>query len=234
VNGQYKTWGAVAGPLPAGGSVTIGTSSVAWTPPASGTYSVSAVADDVNRFAESNESNNARTVSVAVAAPGAPPPAPSTGQDFSAMPAWHDTFDASWGSAASWSIASGGQSGTFLQASRASGGSSARALVFVVPSNAMVEVSAYLRGPAFAGTYWAEFGCRLGSHSADDFDANPGAWTMVQKFSSSGMNGNGNVWTRYAKSLSTGSSTVITVAFKLGSSGGPGPTVGWDSLRVSP
>jgi hypothetical protein len=230
VNGQYKTWGAVAGPLPAGGSVTIGTSSVAWTPPSAGTYGVTAVADDVNRFAESSESNNARTVSIPVATAGAPPPAPPAGEDFNAMPAWHDFYDASWGSPASWSIASG----SFLQTSRASSGSSARALVFIIPSNSTVDVSAYLRCPAFAGTYWMELGCRLGSHTADDFDANPAAWTVVQKFSSSGLNGNGNQWTRYAKPVSTGSFTVITVAFKLGSSGGAAPTVGWDTLRVSP
>lgn len=149
------------------------------------------------------------------------------------MPSWHDTYDASWGSAASWSIASGGQSGTFLQASRASSGSSARALVFVVPSNSTVDVSSYLRCPSSGGTYWMEFGCRLGSHAADDFDANPGAWTIIQKFSSSGTNGNGNGWNRYSRLVSTGSNTVLTVAFKLGSSGGAGPAVGWDTLRIA-
>jgi hypothetical protein len=226
VNGRYVTWGAVAGPLAAGAAVIVGTNAAAWVPPAAGTYTVTAVVDDVNRFAESNEANNARAVPVAVAS-SAPPPSNVQTVPFDSMPAWSDTHDASWGAPAAWAAAGGS-----LQTSRSAGGSSTRTLVFLVPANRTIDVSASLKCPAFAGGYWMELGVRAGSHSADDFDANPSAWTIVQKFSASGQNGNGNVWTRYSRQVSTGASTVITVGFKLGSSGS-GPAVGWDTLRLS-
>jgi hypothetical protein len=67
VNGAYKTWGAVAGPLAAGATVTIGTNSVSWTPPAAGTYTILAFVDDVNRYGESNENNNQLSLTITVA-----------------------------------------------------------------------------------------------------------------------------------------------------------------------
>jgi hypothetical protein len=57
VGGVGKTWGSVKGPLAAGASVNIGTNGVHYTIP-TGTYSITAYADDVNRFAELLETNN--------------------------------------------------------------------------------------------------------------------------------------------------------------------------------
>lgn len=153
-------------------------------------------------------------------------------EDFESMPSWNSTFDASWGSAANWSIVSGGQSGNFLEASRSSQGSSARVRVYTVPANTNVTVSCYMRCPSFGGSYWMELAAKLGNHTAQDFDQNAGTWTMVRKFSNDGTNGNGNAWTLYSTQINTGGNTQITIGFKLGSSGGGGPTVGWDTLRV--
>ncbi len=72
VNGRQVTWGSVMGPLAAGASVTIGTNASPWVPTTSGSYVVTAVADDVNRFWETNESNNARTTSVTVSSQTSP------------------------------------------------------------------------------------------------------------------------------------------------------------------
>lgn len=69
VGGRQVGWGSVAGPLPAGGAVTIGTGSAPWRPASAGTVTLTAVADDVNRFWERDETNNARSVSVTVASP---------------------------------------------------------------------------------------------------------------------------------------------------------------------
>ncbi|TMH87071.1 MAG: glycosyl hydrolase, partial [Betaproteobacteria bacterium] len=57
VDGVYRTWGSVTGPLAAGASVTIGTNGGSYTIP-NGTHTIMAFADDVNRFAESDETNN--------------------------------------------------------------------------------------------------------------------------------------------------------------------------------
>jgi len=57
VDGVYRTWGSVTGPLAAGASVTIGTKGGAYSIPG-GTHTITAFADDVNRFAESDETNN--------------------------------------------------------------------------------------------------------------------------------------------------------------------------------
>jgi subtilase family serine protease len=55
VDGAFRTWGSVWGPLAAGASVTIGTNG---GPIATGTHTIKAHVDDVNRFAESGETNN--------------------------------------------------------------------------------------------------------------------------------------------------------------------------------
>jgi subtilase family serine protease len=52
-----KTWGSVSGPLAKGASVAIGTYGGAYTIP-DGTHTIMAYVDDVNRFVESNETNN--------------------------------------------------------------------------------------------------------------------------------------------------------------------------------
>lgn len=151
---------------------------------------------------------------------------------FESMPSWSSSYDASWGSAATWSIASGGQSGNFLQASRSSQGSSAKVKVYTVPANSNISLSIYCKCPSYSGTYWMETAYKLGNYAASDFDQNGSTWTMVKKFANDGTNGNGNVWTQYSTSISTGAATQISVGVKLGSSGGGGPTVGWDTMAI--
>jgi hypothetical protein len=65
VDGMFRTWGAVSGPLAAGASVTIGTNGGPYTIP-NGTHTITAHVDDVNRFAESNETNNQLSQSITV------------------------------------------------------------------------------------------------------------------------------------------------------------------------
>ncbi len=153
-------------------------------------------------------------------------------EDFNAMPSWSSSFDAAWGSAASWSIVSGGQAGNALQVTRGSQGSSAKAKVFTITPSTNYTISIYIRCPSFGGGYWAECAYKLGSNTAQSFDQDPGSWTMIKKFDNGGTNGNGDTWTQYSLSFNSGSNTQITVAHKLGSSGGGGPTVRWDTLRV--
>lgn len=57
VDGINRTWGSVSGPLAPGASVTIGTKGGSYAIP-KGTHTIKAFVDDVNRFAETNESNN--------------------------------------------------------------------------------------------------------------------------------------------------------------------------------
>ncbi|GKS70044.1 hypothetical protein W03_20480 [Nitrosomonas sp. PY1] len=57
VDGQWKTWGGVWGPLAAGESVTIGTKGGSYVIP-SGTHTITAYTDDQNKIPESNENNN--------------------------------------------------------------------------------------------------------------------------------------------------------------------------------
>ncbi|MBI3857938.1 MAG: hypothetical protein HY293_19845, partial [Planctomycetes bacterium] len=66
VDGVYRTWGSTMGPLAAGAAVVLGTQGGSYVIPA-GTHSVRALADDVNRFAESNESNNDLSQSFTIA-----------------------------------------------------------------------------------------------------------------------------------------------------------------------
>ena len=57
VDGVYRTWGGVSGPLAAGASVTIGTNGGPYIIP-NGSHTITAFVDDENRFAESDETNN--------------------------------------------------------------------------------------------------------------------------------------------------------------------------------
>jgi hypothetical protein len=72
LNDAYRTWGAVNGPLAAGASVTVTTQGGPWTA-VSGTYKLTALADDVNRFPEANEANNAHSATFIVGASGPTP-----------------------------------------------------------------------------------------------------------------------------------------------------------------
>ncbi|WP_295625105.1 Ig-like domain-containing protein [uncultured Nitrosomonas sp.] len=65
VDGKYKTWGAINGPLAAGASATISTNGAPYTIP-DGTHTMTAYVDDLNRFMESNETNNQFSVPIAV------------------------------------------------------------------------------------------------------------------------------------------------------------------------
>jgi hypothetical protein len=80
VDGSGKTWGAISGPLAAGVSVTIGTNGESYTIPG-GTLTMTAYVDDVNRFAESNETNNKLTQSITIGTTPAPAPAPAPAPD---------------------------------------------------------------------------------------------------------------------------------------------------------
>lgn len=76
VDGVWRTWGSVNN-LAAGASVTIGTNGARYAIP-TGTHTISAYVDDINRFAEANETNNQRFQSVTVGAVAPPPPAVDT------------------------------------------------------------------------------------------------------------------------------------------------------------
>ncbi|NIM50723.1 MAG: hypothetical protein GTO22_15975, partial [Gemmatimonadales bacterium] len=58
-----------------------------------------------------NASNNPQTVDVTLTVNAAKT---TVAEDFETMPSWSSSWDAGWGSAATWSIVSGGQSGNAL------------------------------------------------------------------------------------------------------------------------
>ncbi len=153
-------------------------------------------------------------------------------EDFNSMPSWSSSFDAAWGSAATWSVVSGGQAGNCLQVSRASQGSSVKAKVYSLTANTNYTISVYIRCPSYGSSYWAECAYRLGSYTAQNFDESGASWTMIKKFANDGTNGNGDAWVQYSATFNSGSNTQISVGYKLGSSGGGGPTVRWDTLRI--
>ncbi|MFH0341682.1 MAG: polysaccharide lyase [Chromatiales bacterium] len=69
VDGVAKTFSdTTIGPLAAGASKTIGTSAAPYTIPY-GTHTIMAWVDDINRFAESNETNNKRSQSITINPP---------------------------------------------------------------------------------------------------------------------------------------------------------------------
>ena len=65
VDGVYRTWGGASAPLAAGASATVGTGGGAYFIP-NGTHTIMAWVDDVNRFAESNETNNTRSQTITI------------------------------------------------------------------------------------------------------------------------------------------------------------------------
>jgi hypothetical protein len=228
VDGIQRTWGAVTGPLAPGASVAVGTGGGAYSIP-NGTHTISANVDDVNRFAEPNETNNVLSQSITI---GSAPPVSPAGEDFEVLPAWSSQNDAPWGGPAAWAVVAGGQAGNCLRAGRSVPGSSTKVCLLAVPANTTITVSIWMKCPASSLGYWMESGCRPGNYSAGDFDTNGAAWTMIKKFDSYGnQNGNGDMWTQYSAQVWTGSSTQLSVGLKLGSSGGGAPTVEWDTLR---
>jgi hypothetical protein len=160
-------------------------------------------------------------------------PKVTVAEDFNALPAWSSSFDATWGGAAAWSVVAGGQSGNCLQASRSNTGSSVKAKVYNITANANYTISIWIRCPSSASSYWAECAYKLGNFSAQDFDQNAASWTLVKKFTNTGPNGNGDVWTHYSLTFNSGGNTQISVGYKLGASSGNGPVVKWDTLRIN-
>ena len=212
-------------------ATTAGNGTFGFTNVASGTYTLTASksgyfdSTEVTVQVSDNETTTVDFVLTAV-------PAGSVTEDFETMPSWSSTYNAGWGSAASFSIVSGGQNQLALDAQRSSGGSSVRVKTYTISSSTAYTISVYMKGSSSSNTYWAETAYRLGSHSASDFDNNPGNWTMIKKFSNSGTNGNSNTWTKYSATFNSGGNTQISVGFKLGSSGGSAPVIAWDTLRV--
>ena len=186
-----------------------------------GTYNVTLTVNDGNGGTDND------SVSITATSGGL-----TVAEDFNAMPSWSSTFNAPWGGAAGFGIVGGGQAGSTLEAARSVQGSSSRVKVYNISPNTSYTISLYMRGPFFPGAYWAEAGYRLGSHTASNFDSSGGSWTLIKKFDNAGANGNGNTWMQYSKTFNSGASTQISVGYKLGSSGGGGPNVQWDTLRI--
>ncbi|MHC4181693.1 MAG: hypothetical protein ACYSWU_29750, partial [Planctomycetota bacterium] len=109
---------------------------------------------------------------------------------------------------------------------------SAKVKVYTITQNEDYTISIYMKCPSHGGTYWAECAYKMGSNSAQNFDESSGTWTMIKKFENGGPNGNGNTWVQYSKNFNSGSNSQVSVGYKLGSWGGSGPTVRWDTLRV--
>jgi hypothetical protein len=154
-------------------------------------------------------------------------------QPFEIEPAWTFMFDAPWGSDAAFQIVPGGQSGSALQATRSSPGSSTRVQVFSITPNTPYEIGVWARCPSFASSYWTACAIKPGQASGQDFDENSGSWTTAVNFSDTGSNGNGDQWTRYTVLWNSGSSTQLSVGFKLGALNGSGPVVHWDQLSLT-
>jgi hypothetical protein len=76
VDDVSRTYGSVMGPLAAGASVTVGSNGGAYVLPP-GQHTLMAFVDDVNRFAEADETNNKLTKIVESTPPEPPPPSPS-------------------------------------------------------------------------------------------------------------------------------------------------------------
>lgn len=70
IDGTQVAFGTVNGPLAAGASVTVSTTSGYWTAQ-SGSHTLTAIADDINRFPESNEGNNSRSNVFTIGSPPA-------------------------------------------------------------------------------------------------------------------------------------------------------------------
>jgi len=152
-------------------------------------------------------------------------------ETFGSLPAWNSTWEAPWGTGASWGASS------YLWATRAAEGSSVRVKTYSVSPNTTYTISVGMKGSS--GTnYWTETGYRLGSWSAQNFDESSSSWTFVNKFDGYGSypNGNGGVWTTYTKTLSTGGNNTISVGFKAGSQGGGStyPGGNWNNLTICP
>ena len=178
----------------------------------------------------SNATNSPQTVSVSLTVNSTAPT--SVAEDFGSMPSWSSSYNAGWGSAATWSIDNNGHSGNCLKATRSSGGSSTKAMVYTIDANTSYTISVYMDCGNSSNSYWYECAYKLGSNTAENFDQSAGTWTMIQKFSNDGTNGNGNNWTQYSKEFNSSGNTQNTVGYKAGSGSSGVPTIKWDTLRI--
>lgn len=152
---------------------------------------------------------------------------------FDTLPNWSSTHDDS--GAAGWTVINS-QAGKCLQVSRNSPGSSARVLNFPVPPNTPCDLSIYMKtGGTYTACFWAETAYREGTHTAQDFNQNSTAWTMIQKFDGDcGAFPNGQTtWTQYQANNVTFTGTTISVGLKLGCGDTTSVTANWDSLNVA-
>jgi chitodextrinase len=92
IDGVSKTWGQVNGPLAAGASLTIGTDGGMYTIPA-GAHSITAYVDDVNRFAESDETNNTLTQTLIIEKDSIAPTVPT---NLSATAIYSGAINLTW------------------------------------------------------------------------------------------------------------------------------------------
>jgi hypothetical protein len=161
-------------------------------------------------------------------------PVPELFEDFQYAPNWTSAYDAGWGDAALWSLTEAGFQGRGLQIDRPAAGSSVRVLTFPVVPYKAYAASVSTRCPSSTALYTAECAFRLGDHDAADIEQHSTSWTRVKKFSNPGVNGNNSTWTTYGAYFETGPSNQLTVAFRSASTDGPGPTVVWDTLLLTP
>lgn len=155
-------------------------------------------------------------------------------EEFESELLWTNEYEGHWGTRAVWEIMPGGSTGSYMQTSQPGEGSSAKTLVFAVSRHASLEVSIYMKAPPFSqGHFWMDFSYRLGEATAAEFDTRDSEWVQVKKFDSKvHPQGNGDQWTRYSAVLNTGEHERLTIGLKIGSLGGPCPSVGWDSLQI--
>lgn len=153
-------------------------------------------------------------------------------QPFEQPPAWSSSFETDWGCAADFAPMLGGVSGKALQVRRGGQGASSRVQVFDVRPNSSYQMAIRAKCAASVAQYWAECAFKLGRQTAQAFDADNGTWTSVQRFSDSGVNGNGNTWTTYRSTFTTGTNSSVSVGFKHGSIPGVGPLGYWDQLEI--
>ncbi|HNQ90773.1 MAG TPA: hypothetical protein PKM73_19330 [Verrucomicrobiota bacterium] len=161
-------------------------------------------------------------------------PVPELFEDFQYPPNWTSAFDAGWGDPAVWLLTEAGFPGRGLQIARPAAGSSVRVLTFPVVPYKAYTASICVRCPSSTALYTAECAYRLGDHDAADLEQHSGSWTRLKKFSNPGGNGNNNTWTTYGSHFKTGPENRLTVAWRSASTDGAGPTVLWDTLRLTP
>ncbi|MDQ6868656.1 MAG: hypothetical protein M3178_09720 [Pseudomonadota bacterium] len=95
VDGVKRSWGFTNTPLVPGASASIGSDGRAYVIP-NGTHTITAVADDVNRFPESNENNNALSQSITGGSVPVPPPVSANGATITGAGALYDSGGNTW------------------------------------------------------------------------------------------------------------------------------------------